>query len=154
MNTKLGNTPCGKCGTKHLLTSCPAFRKKCAQCHKMNHFANVSRSKQINESEITIEEYSDTETIKFTGELKISAIDKGWYTRVNTSSTIINFKLDTGAEASIIPLKIYKDMGFNVARKTNVKLSTFSNHAIKSVGKATLSCNCLKGNTDMQMMEF
>ncbi|XP_018364694.1 PREDICTED: uncharacterized protein K02A2.6-like, partial [Trachymyrmex cornetzi] len=38
MTTKV----CYKCGTKHPLRQCPAFRKTCVKCKKLNHFAKLS----------------------------------------------------------------------------------------------------------------
>ena len=46
----------------------------------------------------------DTEL--FVGELGISAVDENaWYSKMKVGGELIEFKLDTGTEANIIPVK-------------------------------------------------
>ena len=35
---------CGNCGSKHLEGHCPALGRRCNNCRKLNHFAEVCRS--------------------------------------------------------------------------------------------------------------
>ena len=51
----------------------------------------------------------DTEL--FIGELEINTVDgKAWHSKVEVGGTFVEFKLDTGAEANIIPRQIYDNL--------------------------------------------
>ena len=82
----------------------------------------------------------DTEL--FVGELKINTVDgKAWHSKVEVGGKLVAFKLDTGAEANIIPHKIYDNLSMcGKLEETNEALSLYGNHRVVPVGRVSLSC--------------
>ena len=56
---------CGRCGCGHgnLPQNCPAFNKTCNKCHKLGHFASLSRTKNLRINELRLSN-QDTSTTK------------------------------------------------------------------------------------------
>lgn len=165
-NKKLTDKPCMYCGTKHVKGKCPAYGKKCKKCQRLNHFATVCKSKgnmesrddrkkKVHEVVPREQENSDSEDDQF----YVSAITKQvgvvnksvkssseamWLKSIDVEGKQIKFKLDTGAEVSVLPLHIMNE--FNCRKnvtKTNVTLVAYgsSDFTIKPVGEVTLECN-------------
>ena len=62
-----------------------------------------------------------------------------WLSTVSTETQKITFKLDTGAEASVLPLKIHKHLCNKPAiKQTTITLSSYGRSIIKLVGTCTL----------------
>ena len=60
---------------------------------------------------------------------------------VSTSSGEVNFKLDTGAEASVILIKVYRAMQHKpVIKLTNVRLTAYGGASITPIGTCNLVC--------------
>ena len=101
------------CGAVHEPRQCPAYGKQCHKCGKRNHFAAVCQRRRINE--IAAETPDETEEF-----LQIhSLLDRGQRTKMRSNLTVkdnnsrsftIEFKLDTGAEANVLPYRLYSDM--------------------------------------------
>ncbi|UYV69971.1 K02A2.6-like, partial [Cordylochernes scorpioides] len=43
---------CRNCGRSHKINQCPAYQKRCNKCKKLNHFANLCRSKNTNSCKV------------------------------------------------------------------------------------------------------
>ena len=64
-----------------------------------------------------------------------------WLSKVSTESGKITFKLDTGAEAGVLPLKAHKRLSNRpVIKHTTITLSAYGGSMIKPVGTCTLKC--------------
>ena len=122
---------CGQCGYKHKPRECPAFGQQCSICHKFDHFAKVCRSKRqtvsknrqtinskasakkrvyvLNEEESILA--AEDEPQVFIDTLYVHGVsESAWLSTVFTEGGTITFKLDTGAEASVLPLKVHKSL--------------------------------------------
>ena len=67
--------------------------------------------------------------------------ESAWLSTVFTEGGKITFKLDTGAEASVLPLKVHKSLkNTPVISHTTVTLSAYGGSMIKAVGTCTLMC--------------
>lgn len=132
---------CKKCGNRHKQNSCPAYGKKCRVCHKYNHF---SRQCYYNKSVHDVEETEDCEEPFFVGEITVHSIvkdnDSAWYSLIQVEDKTVKFKLDTGAEANIIPQSLYYKLPGHVLRSTKAKLSTYGNNIVTPIGRTTLPC--------------
>ena len=142
---------CGWCGgNRHSREKCPANGKICSACHKANHFAKVCRSsdkpKEVLSTAIAAAEESaaDEDDIKvFTYQIDIDALSESaseWSAIVGVDSQLVKFKLDSGADATII--KSTDPCLRNISLlPTNVRLVGPSNHNIQCIGKfeATLT---------------
>ena len=143
---------CGKCGYGHkVYDRCPAASIKCFKCEKIGHFAKCCRSKFTRE---ILQEYdNDGEDCDLqNGELilyniSIDASDnssESWTTFIDVNGVDIKFKLDSGADASVMSLKSYKHAGFDVKKlqKCKVVLREISKKELPVVGffEAKLRC--------------
>ncbi|XP_069103751.1 uncharacterized protein [Argopecten irradians] len=112
---KLLLVDCRNCGHEHVRNSvvCPAFGKECHTCGRMNHFANLCRSGNNSHNNArqkklhTVgcdESYSEDlflGTISSTG-----ARDNEWFETLQFGDQFVKFKLDTGADANVIPKRV------------------------------------------------
>ena len=99
---------CTKCGRKHTQGQCPAYGKKCLKCQKRNHFAIMCRSrKTVHAMDNSGEsDSSETETVgaHFIGSVH-SSNTKDEALLLGKQNCEIKFKLDTGAQVNVIPIK-------------------------------------------------
>lgn len=136
-------TDCRSCGGEHEINNCPAYGKKCSKCGKLNHFRRkcYKNTRQLNQ----MEQQEDTgglcvETVKVNSQLR--RVDATcWLEVVRVNGMEVRFKVDTGAEVNIIPLRVIEKMGCSKeVKKTNVVLEAFGGFKIKPVGKVELWC--------------
>ena len=130
---------CRCCGQQHKPKQCPAYSLTCARCQKRNHFAkmcktnlapaaprkNIAKSRQRHskklhaveeadqQTESDQESYSSNESYTLgMYPLRIDGIEKptAWLSTVETQGGNIAFKLDTGAEANVIPIEVFNQL--------------------------------------------
>ena len=96
---------CSNCGGNHdKRATCPAKGKKCRGCGKPNHFERVCRSqKKANLQEVCTDE---PETF-YLGSVNQEGEEPPWRTSININGCQISFKIDTGADVSVITKDIY-----------------------------------------------
>jgi len=152
---------CGCCVKRHKPKECPAYGKKCSLCQKPNHFAKVCSTrqpqkppKQIRSSHKTsrkVDAFEETEmtfsdesaTTLFIDLLKIEGIEKpsAWLSTFNTECGNVTFKLDTGAEASVIPSQVFNQLSNTPElRYTKMKLTAYGGTTIRPIGICDLQC--------------
>ena len=98
--TQPGNqTRCVWCGRtrRHRKKQCPARDIACNQCQKKGHYAKVCRSGVLNEVN-TAE--SDEEGIAFLG--TVSSDGEPWLINLNVNEHTAQFKIDTGADVTVL----------------------------------------------------
>ena len=114
--------PCKYCGGYHAPRQCPAYGKTCANCHKRNHLSKVcqqgakssyKRSKAVNslsEAADTQIDTDDSDDSLLMDVLSIGtvAVNDDWTEKLSLRPTTINFKLDTGAKANVLPYRSYQ----------------------------------------------
>jgi len=96
---------------------CPACGQQGSVCHRLNHFAKVCNHNILHRS-ILRKRYmlqeshkSENETTLYMDPLQINGLaGQSWLSTISTSSSDMTFKLDTGAEASVIPTKLYNKL--------------------------------------------
>ncbi|KAK3795957.1 hypothetical protein RRG08_042951 [Elysia crispata] len=110
---------CGNCGYQHAKQSqCPARGKTCRKCNKQNHFARVCRSgKNINEVETFFTEAVTEENweVFFMGSVfDINSVrqeaEPPWFVDINQCGLSTIFKIDTGADVSVVSRNIYQKL--------------------------------------------
>ena len=124
---------CGRCGHKHNPRECPAYGQQCSACHKLHHFAkmchnnrftnanknskssianaSISRKKAHTVCKGDTSSDTDSEPQVFMHAVQVHGITgSSWLSTVHTEGGKITFKLDTGAEASVLPKKVYKKL--------------------------------------------
>ncbi|XP_029706269.1 uncharacterized protein [Takifugu rubripes] len=96
---------CGRCGKtpSHSLTNCAARDAECHKCHKKGHYAALCKTKPSSVHEIQEEE---VETV-FLGSVSAGGQSKTWQKTLILNGQQTTFKLDTGADVTAIPAKVY-----------------------------------------------
>ena len=95
--------PCPRCGRdKHDGTVCPAMGKTCRGCGKTNHFQRVCRSRAAVDA-VTTDSY-------FLGSLNSEPEDPPWRVSLLIAERVVSFKIDTGADVSVISETDWKQM--------------------------------------------
>ncbi len=121
MNSKKQATNnCHKCGNKHEPRQCPAYGAICHKCGKNNHFSKVcragtdksssSKAKTVNNMENEVDSLY-IGMIQYDGK-KMAKQTKGtvWHETATIRGIVINFKLDTGANANVLRMHLYQQL--------------------------------------------
>lgn len=128
---------CKRCGTEHASRQCPAFGKQCKNCNKLNHFAKMCRSKSVHAVDDDDDDASQHASL-FVGAVHAethSQTDE-WTVELQLDRKSVKFKLDTGAQANVIPYSLVQRQGKkHMIKPTNVKLSTYTGNKIAVKGK-------------------
>lgn len=102
---------CYRCGKTpaHAKVQCPAKDVTCHTCGKRGHFSKVCKSvKSVHV--IETEKYNDTPMF-------LGSVDAGsdpWYADLTIRNHKVRFKIDTGADVSVIPAQMYYSIKQNV----------------------------------------
>jgi hypothetical protein len=120
---------CGRCGYSpcHPRSKCPARAAKCNSCGKTGHFGSVCRSKRINEID-----QSRTEDLFFGALTKEKG--RSWMITVTLDENPIEFKIDSGADATVIPESVYRKHWKNPLNPTSQTLKTASGSGFYVLG--------------------
>ena len=96
---------CGRCGQhpKHDRNSCPAKDALCHKCKIKGHFAKVCRTAR------NIDQICDDSDSAFLG--AVDCNDQPWTVNLQLSGVDVEFKIDTGADVSVIPESVYLKVG-------------------------------------------
>ena len=123
-NTNTTKNPCGNCGRQHELKSCPAYGKKCNNCHKLGHFAKFCRSSKHRTDhsrrkpvrEIEYDHYDSEASIHGIDEVRsastqtapnenvkpIDAVTHNEHASLKINNKTLKIKLESGAETNIL----------------------------------------------------
>nr|XP_037269644.1 uncharacterized protein K02A2.6-like [Rhipicephalus microplus] len=123
---------CCKCNRRHEPRKCPAFGKICRACAGRNHFAVCCRKYEVDEVQ---EEKEDFAILDVT----VCGIQKtDWIVKAQVGQQEVAFKVDTGSQANLLPLSVYKRFRTNPPlRASNSVLRSYSGNAIMHYGVTT-----------------
>ena len=76
----------------------------------------------------------------FIGTVTSVTTDSAWFSTVTVGGSSVKFKLDTGAEANVLPLSVYSELQHKSLMDTSVVLSSYGDFKVKPEGKVTLAC--------------
>lgn len=149
---------CKYCGYQHMKGKCPAYGQTCRKCGGRNHFQKKCSSKAVQEIRT---EQSETEGTPGLRDLFIGAVGTGEKSKGNSWSmsaeldgrVTVDFKIDTGAEANIIPQRIAKTL--KAAMKPSpTRLRGYNNAIIENVGRISvpLSLNDKKADVSFEVV--
>ena len=141
------NTPaCKYCGRSHAPRQCSAFGKVCRKCGGSNHFASVclkgrssAHSPAPSRRPVHTVESGETSGL-FIGTVYVGEIDRsGWHANLFVCSQEVCFKLDSGADANVLPLETYERLGSgSPLMETTTVLTAFGNAKIRPDGEVKL----------------
>lgn len=155
-NVKNYQDKCQKCKTKHDFGHCPAWGKKCHKCHRLNHFSIACKNKKVYEVRDSDDDSSECvehdSLILESIELQVQSVKTEWKETVIVEKTKVSFKIDSGAEVNILPIKKFNALGLNnILEESNKCLKSYTGHSLKVVG--TCKLNCKVGNKS-ELLEF
>ena len=100
---------CGQCGYMHNKDArCPAKGETCKFCKKIGHFQSVCRKKN-NRKKVDQLEVKGAENVYFMGSIAQNC-SRAWRETLKIGSQEISFKIDTGADVSVISYDTYKSL--------------------------------------------
>ena len=129
-------TNCNFCGGSHAKRQCPAFKKSCKNCGKINHFAKVCRSTRISTN------YVDKELISANDEsFNVCDVNpeekKTCIINVMINDKHLKMQQDTGSTITIISSKMWKELNKPTLQRTTAKLQAYDGHTMSVLGKFT-----------------
>ena len=99
---------CTRCGGKpHAREQCPASRRECHGCGAVGHYIRMCNSKSKNVKFVNADSDSEEETEFFLSAVRSSKDSKAWTTDIRVGDTDVRFKIDTGADVTVMPTSIY-----------------------------------------------
>ena len=111
---------CGRCGRSHGASQRPAKNQKCRKCHKVGHFQVVCRTAGVRE--VTQGE-TEGKTLLL-GSVGVQG-EPPWKVKLTIADKETDFKIDTGADVSVISEERYKELKPKPSLKsTTVKLQS------------------------------
>lgn len=154
---------CDNCGRKHGAgDKCSARSVKCYRCDKTGHFARLCRARFVAEIEDE-EEIEDCAEIRESLLCSLSVDEVGgkcdsWFQEVLIDNVCVNFKLDSGAEASIMSFRAFKEAGFDerILKKNNCILREVSKAKLPVLGyfEPVLSYNKVQTRQKMYVLNL
>ncbi|XP_062523487.1 uncharacterized protein K02A2.6-like [Corticium candelabrum] len=122
---------CTRCGQKpsHGRAACPAVTAKCHKCERVDHYARMCKSKQKIEivSDASFES-DDSRGYLCLGVRSMGTVTGAWMTNAKVNGRELRFKIDTGADVTVIPEKVYK------TTFSNAKLQPVTRHSLRGPG--------------------
>lgn len=106
--------PCKNCGySYHKNPTCPALKAKCNKCQQIGHFSSVCKPSRANEveatSEVVMPTYTDFDA--FLGAVDCTEANRSaWYINLPILSDCVKFKIDTGADVTIMSKTAYDEL--------------------------------------------
>ncbi|KAK2704438.1 hypothetical protein QYM36_016737 [Artemia franciscana] len=135
------NSPaCYFCGGPYSRShKCPAKGKQCSKCRKMNHFAKMCKSKVVHELE-TRSKVEDGREFMIESISTEEKVEKPYaLIKLTENDSELAFKIDTGAEANILPLKDFNKLARKAAPlPTADVLTSYTGEQLKVLGTANL----------------
>ncbi|KAF4531609.1 hypothetical protein B566_EDAN017854 [Ephemera danica] len=138
---------CRRCGKspRHGLFSCPARHERCTICNKIGHYKHLCfhAHSQTNLREIqhNEEEENPLDCQRYVLGIKESDLQQAWSATLlmGAETNKVNFKIDTGADVSVISMEDYKNLPhkphLTAARR---KLECASGSVLDTVGACKL----------------
>lgn len=153
---------CNRCLYEHYKNKCPAYRKTCAACQKIGHFAKAcytnqkdqNSMKQVKEEPkirkednkkqeknvMQIQEEQSGQEELFLNECT-SGLKQSWYEKIIVQGVEVMFKLDTGSDCSILPKQVIHRIDSSIVIKScSTTLVSYGNFKFKPVGEVILTC--------------
>lgn len=115
---------CSRCGKgPHPRYSCPASKSVCHACGKMGHYSSQCFTKTVGDVKLTYSsDESEGEDVSYLNTVNAEKASTAWCTSVSINGQSKLFKLDTGAEVTVISDKTYKSLGAAKLERTTKRL--------------------------------
>lgn len=116
---------CKRCHTTHGPRQCPAYKVKCGNCKVYGHYvvACTKRSKQpkirrtINTLNINNNNYDVDDDVLYVNTIEnnnfLPCREKFWSEKLRINDTLVEFKLDSGAEVNVLSYEALRKIDEN-----------------------------------------
>lgn len=135
---------CGRCGKtpSHTKDKCPAKEIACHKCGIKGHYAKCCRTKRKIQ-EIRLEpagarattDTTGTGTVEFLDTVDAVNSDTPWIAKLQLNNREVEFKVDTGADVSVLPEEHYQPGRDGALEKMTRKLSGPVGNQLQVLGK-------------------
>ncbi len=135
-NTSTSNQSCMRCGKDRHPTpdKCPAHKATCFKCNRKGHYGSQCLSKTKAPAS-THEVEADLDSA-FLGTVNATS-GPVWLSKVKVDNKVVQFKLDTGAEVSVISDQVFSTLGRVKLEKPSRVLYGPARHPLKVLGQFT-----------------
>lgn len=140
--------------------NCPAFNKNCEKCGIHGHTSRMCRTKRQNYKNIkaknsnkkvdNLVEYDQRSTSDaddaelYLDTIKIDAIDKSndvWTEKIMFNNNMsIDFKLDSGAQCNVLPIKLASKINAKIDESKTKTLISYGGDKIQVIGESEIKC--------------
>ena len=127
--------PCQKCNRQHSGRPCPARGQRCRKCGKMNHYEACCRSTKKTTS--SVNEVKDEQNVLFMGAVTECTTTDAWFTTLKVGGRNVKFKIDTGADISIMTEASYNSLHHKPKLGPNPSILKTPSGILNSKGKFT-----------------
>ena len=103
---------CDRCGgSPHRRENCPAKGRDCRSCGKIGHYQSVCRSSRDSQHVKFVNADSDSGEEFFISAVRSKTVhNKAWMTNVQIGNNTVKFKIDTGADVTVMPTSVYESL--------------------------------------------
>ncbi|CAB4044721.1 Transposon Ty3-G Gag-Pol poly, partial [Paramuricea clavata] len=137
---------CKNCGKSHASKQCPAYGKTCFNCGKNDHFSKVCRAKR---KVGLVEQDKSKEHLEplFIGAVNYSSSKSNnndedeYFKTLVMQDKQIQFKIDTGSQANILPVTTFRSLKDVQLETTAVKLTSYTGEHLPVLGQCYLKYN-------------
>lgn len=108
-----GQNMCTRCGRTpwHSREDCPVKTQKCNKCGKIGHYAKMCKTKAVHGLEAREPAPNEMFTEAFLGTIHTNSNKQGnWMLNLQVNGYKVTFKMDTGAEVTVISKQIYDNI--------------------------------------------
>lgn len=145
--------PCKWCGKLqgHARTMCPASKTQCRNCGKMGHFASVCMSRRRQKSPDGNRRRIATVEEVYLGQIKLGTGTEPWTVTTTVDGTEVTFKIDTGADVSVLPWHLYDSTRMAEIRPTSKVLLGPGETRINTLGQASMTMKWQEHTTEQDV---
>lgn len=134
---------CSRCSRVHEFGACPATGKCCHKCNKTGDFEIVSKTKHVGAVKTTDAD-SDEGSVWFLGAVSedTDLDEEKWFTDLQINGVTVQFRIDTGADITVISENTYLSLPQRHFLKNTKAL--FTSPGGKLVCKGKFQTDCVK----------
>ena len=128
---------CSRCGKgPHNRQKCPAAEAVCHTCQKKGHYSSQCFSKSVANVSISSEDENDT---AYLNTVTLQSGSKSWNCNVVINGQKIPFKLDTGAEVTVVSESVLKSVDADRLKLPSKRLCGPDRKPLSVLGELSLS---------------
>ena len=136
---------CYRCGkSPHKREECPAVNATCRKCKDRGHYASECKSKVVLSVDDERQDRNSDEDCYFLGAVEDNKSQTKWSVDLSLEKAKMRFKIDTGADVTVIPEPLYLQTGIGNLQKSSRQL--FGPGQSKLSVKGVIKGNLKTGN--------